>query len=270
MNTPERGASSSLTSEVALAVGLWRIWLRLGLRDLRRRFRRTSIGISWIFVHLAITVFAVGFVYANLFGRDMDEFLPALTIGLIVWVYLTSVIVEGGNALIGSEGYITQIGLPPYLYILRSYVSTTAVMLLSLVAYSAVALVFRVGLGLGTILAIPGILLLMCVGLFFTAIMSQVAIRWRDMVQLAAVGMQVIFYVTPVLWPAEIVIAQGKAWIVDLNPFYHLLEVVRRPLLYSQRAAGTDYVATLLVIAILVFLSIAITRRFHRRLVYWL
>lgn len=215
-------------------------------------------------------VLAVGFVYANLFGRDMDEFLPDLTIGLIVWVYLTAVVVEGGNALIGSEGYIKQIGLPPYIYILRSYVSTTAVMLLSLVAYFAIALIFRVELGFGTMLVIPGITLLMSVGLFFTAIMSQVAIRWRDMVQLAAVGMQVLFYVTPVLWPAEIVIDQGNAWIVELNPFYHLLEVVRRPLLDSQLAARSDYAAALLVIVILAMLAIAISKKFHRRLVYWL
>jgi len=54
---------------------------------------------------------------------DPRGFIPYLTSGLILWGYLTSSIVEGGNAFTNAEGYIKQISLPIYVYVFRSFVT---------------------------------------------------------------------------------------------------------------------------------------------------
>ena len=92
--------------DVVRSVGLWHIWIRLGMQDVRLKFRRSAVGVGWIFVNLAVLVSSIGFIYANLLGQDTREFSPYLTIGMILWGYLTSSIVDGGNALVNSEGYI--------------------------------------------------------------------------------------------------------------------------------------------------------------------
>src|SRR5713101_4348 len=110
-------------AEVGRSLALWRIWTRLGVQDVRMRFRRSVIGVGWIFLNLATVILAVGYIYGHLLGQDLHEFVPYLTVSLVIWGYLTSSIVEGGNAFVASEGYIKQISLPIYVYVLRFFVS---------------------------------------------------------------------------------------------------------------------------------------------------
>ena len=255
--------------DVIKSLGLWHIWVRLGLQDVRLKFRRSAVGVGWIFVNLAVLVSAIGFIYANLLGQDTREFIPYLTIGMILWTYLTSSIVEGGNAFVHSEGYIRQISLPIYVYVLRYFVSISTTTVIAMLAYVVVAIVYRVPLGAGTLYAIPGLILVMAASLLFITIFAHLNARFRDVAHLASVGMQVLFYVTPVIFPARLLQQRPDlAYVVDLNPLYHLIEVVRRPLLANAPAELHNYVATLLVLAVLTLASAIVIGMNQRRIVF--
>ncbi|MBI3798050.1 MAG: ABC transporter permease [Deltaproteobacteria bacterium] len=256
--------------DVISAARLWPVWLRLGLQDVRLRFRRSGLGAGWIFLNLAITLLAIGVVYSRLLGRDLGEFLPFLTVGLIVWGYISSSIVEGGNAFIASEGYIKQISLPMYVYVFRFFVSTSLTMLISFLAYPVVALIYGVGFYWGTLWALLGIFLLGTVSFLLTAIFAHLNTRFRDAAHIASLGLQIMFYVTPVIWPPEMLRDRGLPWIIDLNPLYHLLEVIRQPLLYSQPASPLNYQAVGIFIVVLAIIAGTLTRLYRRHLVYFL
>jgi len=254
---------------VTRSAALWQIWTRLGIQDVRLKFRRSSIGAAWIFVNLTVMVLSIGFVYANLLGQDTHEFIPYLTIGMILWGYLTNSIVEGGSAFILSEGYIRQISLPIYVYIFRSFVSITVTMLITMLAFVIVAVVYRLPVGPATLLAIPGLLMVMTIALLLIAIFAHLNARFRDVAHMAAVGMQVLFYVTPVIFPASLLLRRRDlTLVVELNPLYHLLEVVRQPLLHAAPAAWQSYAAVGVVLIILFAASAAVIGAFQRRIVF--
>lgn len=255
--------------DVVRSLQLWHIWVRLGLQDVRLKFRRSAVGVGWIFVNLTVLVSSIGFIYANLLGQDTREFIPYLTIGMILWGYLTASIVEGGNAFVHSEGYIRQISLPIYLYILRFFVSISTTTLIAMAAYVVVAILYRVPIGAGTLYAIPGLLLVMAASLFFITIFAHVNARFRDVAHLASVGMQVLFYVTPVIFPARLLRQRADlAYVVELNPMYHLIEVVRRPLLSNGPAEFHSYVATALFLFVLALAAAVVIGMNQRRIVY--
>ena len=124
--------TSRTIRDLVRSAQLWQIWVRLGMQDVRLKFRRSAVGIGWIFVNLAVLVSSIGFIYANLLGQDTREFIPYLTIGMILWGYLTSSIVDGGNAFVNSEGYIKQISLPIYIYVFRFFVSISMTTLIAM------------------------------------------------------------------------------------------------------------------------------------------
>lgn len=264
------GASAANVREVLAALDLWRIWWRLGVQDLRLRFRRSMLGMSWVLVQLVVTMLAVGAVYSSLLGQDLRTFLPFLTVGLVVWGFLTAAIVEGGMAFVASEGYIKQISLPIHVYILRSFVSVSISAGISLGAYAIVAVVYRVPIGGSTLWVIPGLVLLGTVGVLLMAIFAHLNARFRDTTHLAGVAMQVLFYVTPVLWPAEMLRGRSLGWIVDVNPLYHLLEVIRQPLLFARPAALENYIVGLVMVACLGTVAGAVVALYSRRVVYLL
>jgi lipopolysaccharide transport system permease protein len=256
-------------TDVVRAARLWHIWARLGVQDVRLKFRRSAIGIGWIFVNLAVLVLAIGFIYANLLGQDPREFIPYLTIGLILWGYLTNSIVEGGNAFVNSEGYIKQISLPIYVYVFRAFVSIGLTALITLCAFILVAVLYRVPFGVGTLLVVPGLALVMIASLLLIMIFAHLNARFRDVAHMASVGMQVLFYITPVIFPAELLRRRrGLSYVIDLNPMYHLIEVVRRPLLSGGPAEWHSYMAAGLVIAVLGIVAAAVVAIYQRRIVF--
>lgn len=259
-----------VTDDVIEAVRSWPIWWRLGLLDIRSGFRRSRLGVGWIFFNFAITILAVGVVYGALLGQPVKNFLPFLASGLVVWLYLTSSIIEGSNAFVASEGYIKQIGIPPYVYVLRFFVSISFKMFASLLAYIIVALILRVEFRWGIIWAVPGVLVMCAVSLLLIAIFAHLNARFRDAAHVAALGLQILFYVTPVLWPPDMLRGRSLGWVVDLNPLYHLLEVVRQPLLHSRPASLVNYQTVGLLLVGLILVASVLTWRFHRRLAYLL
>lgn len=255
--------------DVIRSARLWHIWVRLGLQDVRLKFRRSVVGPAWIFVNLAVLIVSIGFIYSNLLGQPARDFVPYLTLGLIAWGYLTNSIVDGGNAFIHSEGYIKQISLPIYVYVFRSFVSTGLTSLITLCAFVIVAIMYPVPLALGTLYVIPGLLILMVTSLLLIAIFAHLNARFRDVAHTAAVGMQVLFYVTPVIFPAELFLARANLrYVVELNPMYHLLEVIRRPLLTGQSADWESYVAAGLLIVLLTTVATLVIATYRRRIVF--
>ena len=55
-------------------------------------------------------------------------------------------------------------------------------------------------------------------------------LRFRDLTPAIASGMQILMFVTPVFWPPEM-LGSRLAFIAQLNPFYHLVLILRDPLL---------------------------------------
>jgi len=254
--------------EILASVRLWRVWVRLGVQDVRLRFRRSFLGVGWIFLNLTVTLLAVGYVYGHLLGQDLHEFIPYLTIGLVAWMYLTASLVDGGVAFIGAEGYIKQISLPLYVYIFRAFVSIGLTALINLATFFLIAAIYGVKPGMGFLWPLPGLGMLMLVSLFFIAITAHLNARFRDVSQIAGIAMQVGFYVTPVLFPADLLRARGINAIIDLNPMYHLLEVVRQPLLRGVPAPQASYLASLLLLAVLGAISLGVVAYFQRRIVF--
>lgn len=263
------GAGRATLRDVVQSAALWHIWTRLGLQDVRLKFRRSAIGAAWIFVNLAVMVLSIGFIYANLLGQEPGEFIPYLTIGMILWGYLTNSIIDGGNAFIHAEGYIKQISLPIYVYIFRSFVSISLTTLITMCAFVIVAVVYQLPVRFATLLALPGLLMLMTTSLLLITIFAHLNARYRDVAHMATVGMQVLFYVTPVIFPAALLRhRRDLSLVIELNPLFHLLEVVRQPLLYGVAADWHSYAAVGGVIVALTITATAVIAGFQRRIVF--
>lgn len=254
--------------DVVRSARLWHIWVRLGVQDVRHKFRRSTVGPAWIFLNLGFLIGAIGIIYGRLLGQDLHEFIPFLTAGLIIWTYLTTTVSEGAHAFVNSEGYIKQIALPIYVYIFRTFVNVGLTTIISFSVFVIVAIAYRVPIGVGTLWAIPGALILMAASLLTICILAHLHARFRDIAPMASVAMQMALYVTPVMFPGELLRRRGLALAVDLNPFYHLVEVVRRPLVTGHPATVTSYIAVSLVLTLLAASAAGIIAYYRRSIVF--
>ena len=71
------------------------LWLHLGWRDIKQKYRRSVLGPFWITIATGTTAVAMGLLYSKLFKLELSEHLPYVTLGLIIWNMINASILEG-------------------------------------------------------------------------------------------------------------------------------------------------------------------------------
>jgi ABC-type polysaccharide/polyol phosphate export permease len=245
----------------------WQLWSMLGWNDIQQRYRRSALGPFWITISMAIFVVLLGVIYSRLFHQDIVVFLPYVATGLIVWGFIAGTTTEACSAFIENAGIIRQIRLPYTIYAMRMVWRALIVFLHNVVMIVPIALLFHLDFGFATLLVLPGLLLVILNQIWASIVIGIVATRFRDITQLVATGIQILMFVTPIMWPMS-AISDAKL-IAEINPFYHLIELVRAPLL-GQVVEPLSWVVVFAMCVGGYALAALLLSRAHRRLVYWL
>jgi lipopolysaccharide transport system permease protein len=253
-------------SDMAAGLASWRLWVRLGWNDILQRYRRSILGPFWLTASMAIMIVALGVLYAGLFNMPVDDFLPFLCVGLLVWTLIASFLVEGGTLFTGSESYIKQIRLPYSVYVYRSTWSKLVIFFHNFIIYFAVLLYFQIWPGTVALLAIPALIVITINGALASLSIGIISARFRDVPPLISSVVQIVFFVTPIFWKPELL--KGRDYITDFNPFFHLLEIVRAPLLGNEPSAKSWF-AVLVITLINIVVTGVFFSRYRSRISYW-
>lgn len=265
-----RAGQSHLSDASKDLVEGWRghaIWRELVRRDIYNRTKGASLGKWWIVIGQAIAISGIGLVYARLFGMSLEDYLPYLATGLITWGYIISLINEGSDVFTFSKGYLTQARMPLSVCVYRYVTRNILLFGYKSVIIFAVMLIFQVPIGWSIFLALVGVVLIAVAGFFTGVILGLLSARYRDIGQLVSSMSIFLFFVTPVFWKADRI--GDLRWVVDYNPLYHFLTLVRAPLL-GEPVTWWSFAMTGGTIALLMVIA-SITYRFiGREVVYWL
>jgi ABC-type polysaccharide/polyol phosphate export permease len=209
----------------------------LGWQDVATRYRRSRVGAFWLTINVTVMIGALGLVFGTLFGQPMREFLPYLAVGLVMWNFMSASINEGCTALSDASGIVLQVKMPLWVHIARVMWKNLIILGHNLLIVPLVFLVFWRPVSPVAFLAIPGLILLILNLLWMMMIVSVICARFRDITQIVTNAVQVLFYITPVIWSAEIMSNRVGASLLYGNPFYSLITIVRAPLLGDMPSA---------------------------------
>lgn len=251
-------------------VSNWPMWSRLGWLDIRRRYRRTVVGPFWAAFQLATMVFSVGFLWAALFGQPVSKYMPYLASGLIVWMLISALANEGGSVFTSGHSLLTSFRIPLTLLVTSMVWRNLIVFGHNLVVFLVVALLWGVPINWNTLLFIPGLMLMALNGIWVGLLVGTVATRLRDIPQLIAGLLQILMFLTPVMWSRDILKGhEAVGYIIDLNPLTHLVEVVRTPLLGGAPSAS-NWIVSAALILVGGAGTLYVFSRFRQRIPYWL
>jgi ABC-type polysaccharide/polyol phosphate export permease len=249
----------------------WDLWGRLGWLEIKRRYRRTMIGPFWTCLSLLIFVVVIGSVGSGLLSKQTAEYLPFLVAGMIVWVTLQSTLNESVNVFVASTGIIRQMSFEYSILVYSLVWRNFIVFAHNLLVYLLVFLVFAPEkLGFANLLAVPGLIVLAANCAWLSLLLGMVSLRFRDLQQLVMSIVQVSMFVTPLFWPPEGLEGLRRIVFVGLNPLYHLLAIVRDPLLGGKLPPVNSCIAASLITIVGWSLTYAMFAKFRKRIPYWL
>ncbi|MCT1684550.1 galactan export ABC transporter permease subunit Wzm/RfbD [Corynebacterium appendicis] len=260
-------------SDLARGWGQYELWLQLGWQDIKQRYRRSTLGPLWITIATGVMSLALGLLYSMLFQISVREFLPHVTVGFIVWGFISGCIKDGANVFIENEGLIKQLPSALSVHVYRLVWRQLLFFAHNMVIWLILVLVFRIDLGWNVFLFIPALALMVINGVWVTMLFGIIATRFRDVAPLLEALVQLLFYVTPIVWTTKTLRDQGgevaqRARIAELNPLYHYLEVVRAPLI-GEPLAAYHWGIVLAGTVIGLFLAMIAMRQWRFRVPYW-
>jgi ABC-type polysaccharide/polyol phosphate export permease len=247
------------------------LWGRLGWLEIKRRYRRTIIGPFWTCLSLLIFVVVIGSVGSGLLSKEAAEYLPFLVAGMIVWVTLQNTLIESATVFVAGTGIIRQMNFQYsiliYALVWRNFILFAHNLLVYLLIFLILA---PQKLGLANLLAIPGLFVLAVNCAWLSLLLGMVSLRFRDLQQLVMSIVQVSMFVTPLFWPPEGLEGLRRIFFVGLNPLYHLLTIVRDPLLGGRLPPLNSCIAVTLITVVGWALTYAVFAKFRKRIPYWL
>jgi ABC-2 type transport system permease protein len=249
------------------------LWLSVGWQDIKQRYRRSTLGPLWITIATGVMAVALGFLYSILFQIPLAEFLPHVTVGLIMWGFISGCIKEGSEVFISNEGLIKQLPSALSVHVYRLVWRQFLFLCHNLVIWVVLMMVFPRPLGWDLLLSVLGLAVLMVNGVWVAMLFGILATRFRDIAPLLDSMVQLLFYMTPIVWTTQTLYEQGgeiadRARIAELNPLYHYLEIVRAPML-GQPVAAYHWWIVLACTAVGLTLAFVALRRFRSRVPYW-
>lgn len=209
-----------------------RLATMLGWQDVRQAYRRSAVGPFWITGGMAVQIATMGLVFGLIFKTNTHDYLPFLSVSIIVWGYIANSLTEGCYSFIAGEAIIKQLNIPLGTHVLRVVWKNLIALGHNFVILPFVFIAFWHSVSPVAFLAIPGLILLTINLAWITAIVGIFSARFRDLPPIVVSLVTVAFYLTPIMWyPSLIGDNQLAHMLLGFNPLYHLVQIVRLPLL---------------------------------------
>ncbi len=252
--------------DLSNGMAAWRIWTALGWNDVVARYRRSTFGPLWLTLSMGVTIVAIGIYFSQLFHMPIDDYLPFLAVGLIVWNFTASLINEGCLTFVSQHSIIRGIALPYSVHTFRFVYRALIMFLHNALIYVFVIIYFRVAVNADTLLAIFGIAFLVLNGVWVSLLLGLLSARFRDIPQVVQNMMQVLFFITPVFWKPDAI--PGREILFLANPLFHFIELIRQPLL-GQAPTLLNWTVVLAVTLLGWTVTFLFFSGYRRRIAYW-
>lgn len=211
-------------------------------RDFQGRYAGSVLGFAWSLFQPLWQIVLFTFVFSTVMkvapmGERTGHFAIFLCGGLLPWTALHEGVLRASTAITDNASLVKKLRFPSEILIL-------AVVLAALLHQGIAALVFVGALvvlgefswgGLPLLLVAVPLQVGLMLGLGL--VLSAVHVFFRDTAQLLGMGLNIWFYLTPIVYPLALVPERFRGWL-ELNPLTSLVELYRQAFLGGAPAAA--------------------------------
>jgi ABC-type polysaccharide/polyol phosphate export permease len=231
------------------------------------QYRRSRIGPLWETINILVMVVGITLVSSAVIGGNALNLAPYIGLGIVIWSFITSTIIEGASTFIRNGGYITSTNLSVDLYAGRTLMKSIINFGHHIILYFVGLLLLPIDFGWTALLVIPGLFLLFINAYWVIILFAFLCSRFRDVEMILRNLLQLAFFVTPIFWDAANIRSDRK-FIVDYNVLYYYIEIVRSPLL--GRVPPLSHYITVMVATVIGFaIAYVVYRKMRRQLAFF-
>ncbi|MBC8496144.1 MAG: ABC transporter permease [Chloroflexi bacterium] len=199
-------------------------------RAIKTRYKRSILGVVWTLLNPLLTMIVLTVVFSHLFRIQIKNFPVYVLSGQLVWIFFSTTTSSAMGEMIWSGELIKRIYVPKSVFAVAAIGTGLVNFLFSLLPLLIIALVLGVRMNPAMFTWLLTIPLLSIFSLGLGLLLSTATVYFADMLPVYNVLLTIWLYLTPVIYPIEIVPQQWH-WLFRINPVYYFVQAFREPLL---------------------------------------
>jgi homopolymeric O-antigen transport system permease protein len=208
-------------------------------RELQIRYKQSFFGVSWAVLQPLTLAFVFAVIFGAILNVPSDDIPYAVFVvsGVVPWLFTSQAVMASAQGMVKDADLISKVYFPRLALPVSQAFSLMLDMVISFLVVILVTLLYGVHIA-STFWLIPAFVLLGVVTTFaLGALFAAINVKYRDVQLVMPMVLQVIFFATPVLYPASLVTG-AWSYIWAINPLVSVLNGVRWAL-YAAPYPGT-------------------------------
>ena len=246
------------------------LWLTLAITKIRVRFIRTALGPIWEILGTTIFLVFISFVWSKLWGDTFFSFFCYLYSGFIIWKAISSIIGDGTYLFSDTYGSCFQnINIDPFIFCFAHVTKNFLVLLMNFPILITVLIINDSFYFASFFWIFIYFLIFFISGVSASLIVATFCLKFRDLQFSIIVLLQLIFFMTPVIWKIDQLSNTAQRFIIDPNLLYHYIELFRSIVLYGEINFKSLTIVSISTIVLSV-ISFIVYKQVNKRLVFWI
>jgi lipopolysaccharide transport system permease protein len=248
----------------------------LVVRELKVRYKRSVLGLFWTMLNPLLLMIVYTIVFTTVMPVPQHNFSLFLLSALLPWLFFSTAVLQGVTSVLVNQELIRKVRLPQAVFPLAVVGGNLVNFVLSFVPLVLLMLALRQPFTKAMLFLPVSVLLLTLFTSGVTLLFATLTVFFRDVRHLAEVLLQVVMYLSPVLYDLRMLGDRNLWWFgyfksfLAANPMTYLISLVREPVYYGRVPEPlTLLIATAWAVASLLF-GFAIFSRLESRHIHYL
>lgn len=204
------------------------VWTNLVIR-----YRRSYLGFLWQILNPLFLMAILAIVFGSIIRVRVENFPVFLLAGLVPWTFFNQGVLAGLLSVVQNESLLKKVYVPKIILPIAAVLSQLIDTSIALIPLVLIAYLFGVPPS-PSLLVVPLAIVLITFATTGVALMLAAAFVFvRDINHFVAIALQGLFYMTPIIYPADL-LPEGYRWIAWMNPMTYLVECFRLPVYLGQ------------------------------------
>lgn len=234
------------------------------LRDIKVKYKQTVLGFLWAVLQPLVMALLFSFFLGKAISQYTNLTMPyevfALS-GLVIWGIFSSGLNNAGNSMVSNANIIKKIYFPRLIIPLSSVLVGLFDFVMAFTVFLIYAFINHMHFSWMAIFYIPLSVLLTCIATFGAgSLLASLNVKYRDFRYIIPFLIQLLLFLTPVIYPVSIAGESGLKWLLALNPMCAPLDVFRASFSGESLQVGADLLSVT-VSLILLFAGLVYFRK---------
>jgi ABC-type polysaccharide/polyol phosphate export permease len=212
----------------------------LVVRELKVRYKRSLFGLLWTMLNPLLLMIVYTVVFTTIMPVAQKNFSVFLLAALLPWLFFSNAIMQGLNSILGNQELIRKVRVPQAVFPLSVVGSNLVNFTLSMLPLFLLMAALKQPFSAALLFLPVGIVLLTVFTSGVTLLLASLTVFFRDVRHLTEVALQMLMYLTPVLYDLHMLGAHKTWWFhffetfLAVNPLTYLMAMIREPVYYAR------------------------------------